>query len=243
MTSQLWLHSPLKSLLLALLLALSPLTPSTSFAKPPPKLAPSHYTALDLKTFRKSPAFSEVIDLEKPDLERLQAAIFFVANEARVAEGLPPLEHHPMLTTAASIHAQRMVQANFFTHDNPHDVDLRTPYDRARQVGIANPTLAENLAIEFALIYTPGEPIYAVDPLTFHFSYKPGGPRIPTHTYLSLAERTVDQWLDSPEHQENMMFEDIVQMGIGAAFSTAEGFPRFKIVQLFQWDEHIRTLR
>jgi uncharacterized protein YkwD len=217
--------------------------PAVAFAKPPPKLAPSLYTRLTLETFRKDPSLSEVINLDAPDLDRLEAAIFFATNEARVREKLPALAHHPALTRAASIHAHRMVEGRFFAHDNPNDLDLRTPTDRARQVGIANPTLAENLASEFALQYVPGSPIYAVDPATFHFSLKPGGPAIPVHSYLSLADSVVRQWLYSAPHEENLMFEDIVETGVGVALSTDEGFPRFKIVQLFQWDEHVRALR
>ena len=183
------------------------------------------------------------IDFDLIDHSVLQAAIFYATNEARTAEGLDPLQHEPLLERAAQIHAQRMVALNFFSGENPHDPDLRTPEDRARQLGILNPILTESIATHIGIQARPGEPLHLIDPKTNYFSRTENGPPIPPHTYLSLARGLVKQWMNSPFHRANILSPEAVQLGCGAAFYFDQGFPRFKAVQLFQLDVAVEQIR
>jgi hypothetical protein len=132
-----------------------------------------------------------------------------------------------------------MVQHNFSANEDPYDANLRTALQRARHVGVANPQLSESIANPFGIHYQPGEAVYTIDKTKGLFSRTNGGPAIPIHTYLSLAETTIDLWMNISAQRQSILSGDALQMGYGAAFYWADGFPMFKAVQLSQWYEKI----
>ncbi len=74
------------------------------------------------------------------------------------------------------------------------------------------------------------------------FSRTPNGQPIPNHTYRSFAEAVIDFWMSSPKHRENLLAKEALQLGCGAAFfRDDQGFPKFKLVQVFQWYEPVRS--
>jgi len=185
--------------------------------------------------FKKNKDFRVALHPRVIDYKLLRDAIFYATNQERVRWGLPPLKHNRLLELAAHLHAQRMATLKFFSHENAQEVDLRTPFDRARQVGIANPNVAENIATEFIIRYEAGMPVYAVDAEEGYFSRYPKGRPIPPHSYISFAETLLKQWMSSPAHRENILHVDALEVGIGVAIDTTNGIPRIKAVQLFQW--------
>jgi uncharacterized protein YkwD len=197
---------------------------------------PAYYERLTYQSYRTEPLFQESLNFNAIDYPRLHAAIFFATNEARVRYGRDVLAYHPLLERAARHHAQRMVEQNFFAHENPFEAELRTVNQRVQLAGVLNPQPTENLAIYVGIDFKPGEPVYRSHGGLF--SRTSGGPPIPNHTYLSFAEAVVDFWLHSPKHHANMLAPEGRQMGCGAAFYWGkQGFPRFKTVQVFQWFE------
>lgn len=201
------------------------------------------YYDLNLNNFRQEPAFLERINLDDPDAKRLNAAIFFVTNEQRVAKKLPELEYHPLLEEAATIHSREMADRGFFDHINPKSRKFRNPDDRARYAGISNPHLAENIIESFGLEYEANTKVYPGERGVFR--YKPDADPIPPHTYLSLAEVMVNKWMNSPPHRKNILLEKAEQLGCGSAFYVNEdfyGMPTVLSTQNFQLHEKVRVM-
>ncbi len=197
----------------------------------------SDYQTTTHKNFRSNKLFEQTIAFNKIDYPLLHAAIFFVTNEARVKNKRPPLAFALALERAAYHHSKRMVEQDFFGHENLFDKTRKTSQQRGRLAGIKNPMLTENIATHFGIQYKANAPIYPVDPLKGTFSYEPGGPLIPAHTYLSFAEAIVKQWMDSPGHRENILNKNALQLGCGAYFYYDREFhnmPKFKATQNFQ---------
>jgi len=197
----------------------------------------SDYQITTYKNFRSNKLFQQTIAFNQIDYPLLHAAIFFVTNETRVKNKRPPLAFVLALERAAYHHSKRMVEQNFFSHENPFDKTRQTAQHRAQMAGIKNPMVAENIATHFGIRYKANAPIYPVDPLKGTFSYAPDGPLIPAHTYLSFAEVIVKQWMDSPGHRENILHRQALQLGGGAYFYYDREFhnmPKFKATQNFQ---------
>ena len=208
-----------------------------SVALPQPHWQHGDYQTTTHKNFRNNKLFQQTIGFNKIDYPLLHAAIFFVTNETRVKNKRPPLRFALELERAAYHHSKRMVEQNFFSHENPRDQARKTSQQRAELAGIKNPMLAENIATHFGIQYKANAPIYPVDRLKGTFSYTPDGPLIPPHTYLSFAEAIVKQWLDSPGHRANILHREAVQLGCGAYFYHDRAFhnmPKFKATQNFQ---------
>ena len=198
----------------------------------------SDYTATDYKNFRANSLFGEQIDPSAVDYPLLNAAIFFMTNEIRVKNGLAPLEYSRELEIAAWNHSKLMVEKNFFSHRNSMDSARREPADRGRLAGITNPSIAENIAESFGIAYKAGVPIYPRNYERGEFSYSADGPVIKPHTYLSLAESLLEQWMNSPGHRSNILSKSGLQMGCGAYFFRDRSFYNIlkcRATQNFQW--------
>lgn len=182
-------------------------------------------------------AFQERLDFQALDYPLLNAAVFFATNEARLRQGMKALPWAPELERSAWNHAKRMCEKDFFEHEDPFDPRRKEPSDRGRLAGIANPSLAENIADTFGLDYD-GTPVYTLDAEKAYYSKKPNGPVIPPHTYQSFARDVVDQWMHSPAHRDILLSPDAVALGCGVYYYLARDphlMPSFKAVQNFQW--------
>src|SRR5690606_13092160 len=131
----------------------------------------------------------------------LAAAIFVATNERRAEHGLPPVRHHPLLGAMASRHARRMADLSFYSHGDPYDPALADPEARGRRAGIDNPLIAENIHDVLALRW----------------------PRRVAHSYRSLAEEVVDEWMASEGHRANILDPRARQLGVGVAFYWRDG--------------------
>jgi uncharacterized protein YkwD len=195
------------------------------------------------RSLHDDPRFQEPLQFADLDYPRLHQAMFYATNAVRVRHGLAPLAHHPRLEKTARRYAERMVTHNFMAHVDPSAaVHLRTPEQRLRAAGVVNAMPAENLASYVGIQYQEGEQVYRLPGRKGQFSRTRDGPPMPNHTYRSFAEGVVDAWMSSPEHRDNILAERALQLGCGAAFFwDASGFPKFKLVQLYQLYERVRT--
>ena len=140
------------------------------------------------------------------------------------------------------MHSKDMVEMDFFSHFNTHDKKKRDPNARARLVGIRNPFLSENIAETFCLQYKPNKKVFIHGP--GNFSYKPDGKLIRPHTYLSLGETLLKMWMDSPEHRENVLSTNALQLGCGVYLYKDKKFndmPTIMATQDYQWYEPVNT--
>ncbi len=194
-----------------------------------------YYTGYDYENFRKAKVFNQPVDFEQLDLKRINAVIFHLTNEARVAHKINPLSLSTELAMAALMHATDMNREGFFSHFNETDASKRTPYDRAKLCLVTNPFLAENIIQGFGLQYQPNDPVYTRGP--GKFSKTAEGTLIGPHTYLSLGESFIEGWMNSKDHRNNILSKDALQLGCGVVFYIHPDFnemPSFIAVQCFQ---------
>ncbi len=183
------------------------------------------------------------IVLSSFDASKLNAAIFYASNEARIAEGLEPVEHSALLEELATSYAKRVDATGTIAHVDPETGT--DPKARFEAAGITNPFASENLATDVLIQMKSGEPVYEVDASKGLFSREPRGEPLPFHTYSSLGRSFVESWLNSPGHRRNLLEPRAKQLGTGSALDTRNSFsPKFPVVigvQKFQNFEELRT--
>jgi len=150
-----------------------------------------YYNTLTDNDFRDFKLFNRPINLKKIDYKVLNAAVYFVSNEARLERGLLALPYNPQLEVMAWNHSKAMGEKDFFDHYNKKDKRRREPKNRAKLAGIANPLVAENIS-------------------------STGGQRF--RSYLELADHLVDGWIDSPPHRKTLFGKDALQLGCGVYY-------------------------
>ena len=170
-----------------------------------------NYKTVTHTNFRSQRIFNQKLPvyITKVDHALLNATLFFLTNEARVKNRLPPLEYCPALEIAAWNHALKMAHYGFISHDNLKDSHRRTIEDRAALAGITNPYLIESIT-------------------------DCDGSLNKSDTYLSLGQRLVNQLLQSEVHRKNLL-SDSLQLGCGGYFYMNTWYA----VQLFQSIEKI----
>ena len=147
-----------------------------------------------------------------PDINRriVERLIHEYVNDARVNHGLSKLSHDPELVIIARDHCEDMADNDFFAHETPEgntfedryadaEYDCRVPAGEARYLGGA-----ENIAKTYA-----GVPLENGE---YHNSES------------DVATSVVNDWLESPDHRENILTEHWNQEGIGS-FLKKEGEP------------------
>lgn len=154
----------------------------------------SDYARFTPATFRTHEPARRKIGSENPDFGLLSAAIFFASNEQRLKNGRPALAFSPALARAAQGHSQAMGGKGFFSHTNPNDGTLRTPWQRMAAVGIAGGYRTENIA-------------------------SGGGANL---TYLEAADMFLTMWMKSAGHRSNLLDKNVRFLGCGAAFSRSK---------------------
>ncbi len=150
-----------------------------------------YYQRLNNQNFRESELFKAPINLKKIDYARLNAAVFYVSNEARDEAGLPMLEYQENLEIMAWNHSRSMGEKNFFDHINSKDKKRKKPEQRARLAGITNPNVGENISSQGGYRYA---------------------------SYLELADNIVDGWIDSPSHRMTLYSPGAIQLGCGVYY-------------------------
>ena len=87
-------------------------------------------------------------DTDDPDascLDSEEASFLELLNEARAAQGAPPVQVSGPLTEAAEAHSQDMVDRNFFDHVNPDGEDFEARIQTAGYEAGSAPRFAENM--------------------------------------------------------------------------------------------------
>jgi uncharacterized protein YkwD len=126
--------------------------------------------------------------------DTLQALALRLVNQARDAEGLPPLEPAANLGGAAEMHAQDMLRRHYYSHTSPDGEDVQ---DRLVQTGGSRwQMVAENIA-RCGTCTPPA-----------------------TETMVRMLQ---DGWMNSPEHRENILREGIDRFGFALAIGADRG--------------------
>ncbi len=146
----------------------------------------------------------------------LDEAVRFYTNAERCRRGLIPVRRDTSLMRSATGHSQDMARLNFFDHVSPVP-GRRGLGERVEAAGGHFEAAGENI-FRTSLRAFPAETFYVIDQGACHFTSRPGGPRIPAHTYRSLAQHLVAGWMASPGHRDNILDRDWTRVGHGMAF-------------------------
>jgi len=202
-------------------------------------LGQSEYYSYTQKNFRKSDIFNSEIELTDKGVKILNAVLFYMTNENRVKEKQSLLKYHELLEKSSVLQSENMVKYNFFDHNNPKSKKHKTPENRAKAVGIKNPYIAENIIDNFVLDYIAGTAVYTDG--KGKFWYKKESDPLKIHTYISLADKLLYEWMHSPGHRKNILSKDALQLGCGVAFyKNKNGMYSLMGTQNFQLYEPIK---
>ena len=150
-----------------------------------------YYDELQTENFRDFKAFNRPIDLKKPDYQLINAAVYFVSNEARLEHGVNPLGYQENLEIMAWNHSVSMAKDDFFDHINPKSKKRQKIGQRTDLAGIKNPQVSENITAIGGVVYA---------------------------TYLDLADAIVDNWINSPPHRKALYSVDALELGCGVYY-------------------------
>jgi len=143
--------------------------------------------------------------LQPPDSELIDSYILDLTNQQRANYELEPLSFDSELSGIAIMHSKDMFDRDFFDHNNP---DGDGPTERARNNGIRIVSgtwigIGENI----------GEtPIGNVIGCGY------------VYDELDVAKCTMDGWMDSPGHRENILNSDSSVIGVGTHCTTSSCF-------------------
>lgn len=104
-----------------------------------------YYEELTTEDFRDFKPFNRPINLKKPNYQLINAAVYFVSNEARAEHGVQVLAYQENLEIMAWNHSVSMAKDDFFDHINPKRKKRERITQRADLAGINNPRISENI--------------------------------------------------------------------------------------------------
>lgn len=184
------------------------------------------YTSMSFsQTNSKDKLSSDIIDPENIDIEFLETQIFNSLNIARSSLSKSDFKYSHNLASAARLHSETMKSYEYFGHINRKDKDLETPQKRILKSGGDYRAFAENIAYTSLLNTNTTNNsirIVAIDD-SIKYTNEDGKP-IKLHSYISLANKVVLDWMNSENHRKNIQNSNLSETGIGAViFSTGEG--------------------
>ena len=151
---------------------------------------------------------------KKPEIDKseLEKQVHILTNQYRTQNGLKILSWDDALSNVARNHSKDMALRNYFSHDTPEGSD---PTDRGLSQGYRCQKTIGNV------IYSGiAENLFQNN--LYDTVWHTGG--IPTsydwNTQNELAHSTVDGWMDSPGHRENILTKTHDREGIGVEISS-----------------------
>jgi uncharacterized protein YkwD len=146
---------------------------------------------------------SDAAESEPLNRTAAERAIAAAINRERTARDLDPVAYRSGLAGVARNHSSDMIARDYYAHESP---DGETPFDRVEDSAVSCSSVGENIAASWwQRVFESAD-----------------GERTRHTTPEELADGLVEQWLDSPEHRENLLDPDWERTGVGVAV-TAEG--------------------
>ena len=152
---------------------------------------------------------SEIADEDKPvyDAQKIEYLVHELTNEERQKHGLSSLSYDSEIVEIARGHSEDMALRDYFAHETPEGL---TPTDRADQLGYSCQKMVG------LLIYSGiAENIFQGH--LFESYYTVNG-EITSYEWITeekIAQITVNGWMESPGHRENILTEIFDREGIG----------------------------
>ncbi|MEM7439155.1 MAG: CAP domain-containing protein [Pseudomonadota bacterium] len=169
---------------------------------------------------------------QKPDQRLFSEAVLIATNNARCRQGETQLRHDNSLRKASFVHSRNMVATGTFSHKTRIS-GAATLKDRAKMANVRFRYIAENLALLSAYQFTAGKPFQVENRAACKFRSAGSGAAIPIHSYKTLAEEAVQQWMGSPGHRKNLLSGRLDRLGAAAVFAPTETCGQYYITQVF----------
>lgn len=159
---------------------------------------------------------NRAINTSRPDVALFDAAVRYYANVQRCRSGRAPFTPDSNLLNAAAAHSQFMARSNNMTHES-NVRGMRTLSDRMHTSQVTMRTAGENIAQNFVFALA-GRSISAKTRGRCKFTYANGQP-VPAHSYSSLAQEQVANWMASPKHKKNLMNRRFTRIATALAYT------------------------
>jgi uncharacterized protein YkwD len=169
--------------------------------------------SLVLSSCAPLPSQNHPLSLKKRSQPKISAAslekqIHTLINRERKKHGLSKLEWDDALAGIGRKHSRDMEMRNYFDHSSPEGRDFSYRYQRAGyqctvRVGNTIYTGAENIALNYryaSVTTMNGEAFYE------------------WNSQDRIAETTVEGWMNSPGHRQNILMPHWRREGIGVVF-------------------------
>lgn len=182
--------------------------------------ADDNYRSVSWQQFANAKVVNQKIDLQDPDLELLNAAVFFASNQAREQRKMPIFRFQAPLRDMARFHAKQMAKYHFVSHDNPRAPRYATVEARGRQFDAQ--VNAENVASTFLHKYSSGSRYYTKKTSQGDTFFDSSSRQIKVHTYWSFAQDIVQGWIDSPPHRKNLFHPQLKTLGCACEVGRGE---------------------
>ena len=149
------------------------------------------------------------VDLDKPefDAQRIEFLVHEFTNEERLNHGLSQLEFDSEISQIARGHSFDMAQRGYFAHETPEGL---SPSDRAAENGYSCQKMVG------LLIYSGiAENIFQGHLFESYYTINGEITSYEWNSEEEIAKITVDGWMNSPGHRENILTEIFDREGIG----------------------------
>ncbi|WP_338867931.1 CAP domain-containing protein [Spirosoma sp. SC4-14] len=180
---------------------------------------PDYFRLTDQAFFAQSMSYQQM-SLTHPDTLLLDAALFQATNEARRQAGLPVLLYDFSLYRSASLHAESMIDKQFYGHENFYSLADRTAFNRIQKQTRRFNWTAENIG-QYQTIDTPEWFGVRRNKRTGQYEYLNSQTKelYQPYTYAAFARYAVQQWLHSPHHRANLLNPMFTHVGCAARLS------------------------
>ncbi len=170
-------------------------------------------TAPQLTTAHKA-----AINVSRPNQTLFNEAVLHFINIERCRNGRAPFQSDSRLVSMAAGHSEGMARTRVFSHRIPK-AGYETMNKRLAAARIKWRAVAENIAKNY---------VYAINNRMISaktggrcvFYYAGSGDQVPRHSYASLAQAAVAQWMNSPAHRRNILDRRFSRIGSGMGVDT-----------------------
>ncbi len=148
-------------------------------------------------------------DVDKPEInaQQIEYLVHEFTNQERLNHGLSQLAIDSEITQVARGHSSDMAEREYFAHETPEGL---TPTDRADQKGYSCQKMVG------LLIYSGlAENIFQGHLFDSYYTINGEITSYEWNTEEEIAKITVDGWMNSPGHRENILTEIFDREGIG----------------------------
>jgi uncharacterized protein YkwD len=183
-----------------------------------------YYIEDSSSSFMSKEELLDTVKAKTINLDLLNATIFHLTNIERNELNLPILKFGSQLYESSQLHSNKMIQLDFFSHTNKFEKQWKEPKDRILHFENKYNSLGENILENNLLNYKGTTLNYRIEEQeNGEIRYVNNkGLQINYSTYLQLAERLVQQWMDSKPHKKNILSKSYSLLGCACAINPAK---------------------